>query len=86
MLMMMPYSNEVFDQAAYDSAGSWLYNSLEMPAFDYSTMGIPDLFGSNGTDLTDPSNSNQMVLGLMGEGLQVANGSYHPSQPPPQGL
>ena len=56
-----------------------------MPAFDYSTMGIPDLFGATGVDLADPSNSNQMVLGLMGEGLQVANGSYDPSQPLPPG-
>ncbi|CAD0024607.1 unnamed protein product [Aureobasidium pullulans] len=57
-------NNEMFDQSPYDAAGSWLYNSLEMPSFDYSTM----------------------VLDVMGQGLQVADGSYIPSQSVPQGL
>ncbi|THX16930.1 hypothetical protein D6D17_02637 [Aureobasidium pullulans] len=79
-------NNEMFDQSPYDAAGSWLYNSLEMPSFDYSTVGMTDLFSSNGVDLAGPSDSNQMVLDVMGQGLEVADGSYIPSQSVPQGL
>lgn len=69
-------NNEMFDQAPYDSASSWLYNSLEMPSFDYSTVGVTDLFGpNNGVDLMVP-----MAFDMMGQGLQVADGSYIPSQ------
>ncbi|KAI5247300.1 hypothetical protein E4T43_02274 [Aureobasidium subglaciale] len=77
-------NNEMFDQAPYDSAGSWLYNSLEMPSFDYSSVGMVDPFGAN-VDLTAPTDPNQTVLDMMGQGLQVADGSYMPSHPAPQG-
>ncbi|KAG9675633.1 hypothetical protein KCU95_g16341, partial [Aureobasidium melanogenum] len=73
-------NNEMFDQAPYDSASSWLYNSLEMPSFDYSTVGMTDLFGPNGgADLMVP-----MAFDMMGQGLQVADGNYIPSQTAPQ--
>ncbi|KAI4716513.1 hypothetical protein E4T48_07291 [Aureobasidium sp. EXF-10727] len=74
-------NNEMFDQTPYDSAGSWLYNSLEMPSFDYSTVGMTDLFGLNsGVDLMASMDSNQMPLDMMDQGLRVADGSYVPSQ------
>jgi hypothetical protein len=57
-----------------------------MPSFDYSTVGMTDLFGPSGVDLMAPMDSNQMVIDAMGSGLQVADGSFVPSQPVPRGL
>ena len=74
-------NNEMFDQSPYDSASSWLYNSLGMPSFDYSAVGMTDLFGPSGMDLITPMDSNQIVLDVLDSGLQVADGSYVPSQP-----
>jgi hypothetical protein len=53
---------------------------LGMPSFDYSTVGMTDLFGLGGVDLMAPMESSQMVVDGMGSGLQVADGSYLPTQ------
>jgi hypothetical protein len=79
-------NNEMFDQTPYDSASSWLFDSLGMPSFDYSTVGMTDLFGPTGVDLLAPMDSNQMVIDAMGSGLQAADGSFVPSQPVPRSL
>jgi hypothetical protein len=57
---------QVFGQTPYDAAGSWLYGSLEMPSFDYSTVGLPDMFGGGGA--MDLSASSLDVVGQGAEG------------------